>query len=361
MNRSNRLVVCVGAALAASVAHAQSFQLVATETPPGSGSQQPVERFLVDGAGGDAQRLSDIPPDATDDPSCAVFRTPLQLFVSNRAAHSGNGSISVFDFHPSLQTFTQGPTITGNGLTDVAQITFNPVDGELFATNWTSGQLSRFLIDAGGNAVPNGTVVMPFGGYQLGVAVREADQQLLVTSYTALRRFGRNPDGTYSHIENIGLGSGGLHYLTFRGDELYIADVYGDTIYRYLFDQDGVPVPNGTVASRSPIAVAFSPDGREMFAASHLDGGITRFAHDPDGDAWIETDQIATPDLGGVTTAPAGVCSPDLNQDGLVNSQDFVLFLNTFVAGDPFADYNGDGTVNSQDFVAFLNAFVAGC
>jgi streptogramin lyase len=54
-------------------------------------------------------------------------------------------------------------------------------------------------------------------------------------------------------------------------------------------------------------------------------------------------------------------CPADFNADGVVNSQDFVAFLNAFATGDPSADFNADGIVNSQDFVAFLNAFVAGC
>jgi C1A family cysteine protease len=54
-------------------------------------------------------------------------------------------------------------------------------------------------------------------------------------------------------------------------------------------------------------------------------------------------------------------CDVDLNEDGSVDSLDFVLFLNAFTAGDPLADFNADGAVNSQDFVSFLNAFVAGC
>ena len=28
---------------------------------------------------------------------------------------------------------------------------------------------------------------------------------------------------------------------------------------------------------------------------------------------------------------------------------------------DPWADINDDGTIDSRDFIAFLNAFVAGC
>ncbi len=54
-------------------------------------------------------------------------------------------------------------------------------------------------------------------------------------------------------------------------------------------------------------------------------------------------------------------CPPDLNEDGLVNTQDFILFLNLWTARDPRADWNDDGTINTQDFVAYLNDWVAGC
>jgi hypothetical protein len=69
--------------------------------------------------------------------------------------------------------------------------------------------------------------------------------------------------------------------------------------------------------------------------------------------------EVETGDLASLPTLPP--CPADYNNDGTVNSQDFVAFLNDFVAGNLRADYNGDGTVNSQDFVAFLNDFVAGC
>jgi len=59
------------------------------------------------------------------------------------------------------------------------------------------------------------------------------------------------------------------------------------------------------------------------------------------------------------TTAAA--CPGDFNGDTVVNSLDFVAFLNAYVSSDPEADFNGDTVVNSLDFVAFLNAFAAGC
>jgi hypothetical protein len=84
-----------------------------------------------------------------------------------------------------------------------------------------------------------------------------------------------------------------------------------------------------------------------------------------------EFDQIVAPALGGdlvwrVRIEPTQAvlvvtCRADTNADTVVNSLDFIAFLNAFVAGDPDADFNEDGTVNSMDFIAFLNAFTAGC
>lgn len=57
----------------------------------------------------------------------------------------------------------------------------------------------------------------------------------------------------------------------------------------------------------------------------------------------------------------ADACVADFNGDGVVNTQDFLAYLNAWTAGDPAADINGDGVVNTQDFLAFLNLWTAGC
>ena len=54
-------------------------------------------------------------------------------------------------------------------------------------------------------------------------------------------------------------------------------------------------------------------------------------------------------------------CTGDWDVDGLVNTQDFLAYLNDWAAGNRQADLNADGVVNTQDFIAFLNAWVAGC
>lgn len=54
-------------------------------------------------------------------------------------------------------------------------------------------------------------------------------------------------------------------------------------------------------------------------------------------------------------------CPADFNEDGTVNTQDIIVFLNAWVTGDPRADFNSDGTVNTIDVLTFLNAWVVGC
>ena len=63
----------------------------------------------------------------------------------------------------------------------------------------------------------------------------------------------------------------------------------------------------------------------------------------------------------GLAVYTSCACPADFNHDGVVDSKDFIAFLNAFVAGDPSADFNNDGEIDSKDFIAFLNAFVAGC
>ncbi len=54
-------------------------------------------------------------------------------------------------------------------------------------------------------------------------------------------------------------------------------------------------------------------------------------------------------------------CPADFNDDGVVNTQDVLAFLNAWSAGDPSADFNADGAVDTRDVLAFLNAWSVGC
>ncbi len=54
-------------------------------------------------------------------------------------------------------------------------------------------------------------------------------------------------------------------------------------------------------------------------------------------------------------------CSADFNNDGVLDTRDFLSFLTAWAAGDQLADWNHDGVINTADVIAYLNAWVAGC
>jgi hypothetical protein len=62
-------------------------------------------------------------------------------------------------------------------------------------------------------------------------------------------------------------------------------------------------------------------------------------------------------------------CPADFNNDGTINTQDFIAFLQAWAAertadcsaGDCLADLDDNGLVDTRDFVEFLNAWAAGC
>lgn len=55
------------------------------------------------------------------------------------------------------------------------------------------------------------------------------------------------------------------------------------------------------------------------------------------------------------------LCPPDWNDDGEIDTRDFIAYLNSWVAGDPEADLNEDGLVDTRDFIAYLNLWTGGC
>lgn len=62
------------------------------------------------------------------------------------------------------------------------------------------------------------------------------------------------------------------------------------------------------------------------------------------------------------TATPVPVtCPADLNDDGLVDFVDFLIFLNYYIAQDPAADFTGDDLVDFSDYLDFLNLYYAGC
>ncbi len=54
-------------------------------------------------------------------------------------------------------------------------------------------------------------------------------------------------------------------------------------------------------------------------------------------------------------------CPADFNDDGVLNSADFLVFITALFTNLPASDFNADDSINSQDFFDFLGAFFTGC
>lgn len=76
-------------------------------------------------------------------------------------------------------------------------------------------------------------------------------------------------------------------------------------------------------------------------------------------------DNLPGPNISGLYEDRGGnevcVCTPDLDNNGLLNFFDIAAFALLYQQQDPRADFNADGLFNFFDFAAFLGAFNAGC
>ncbi|MCC7389381.1 MAG: hypothetical protein IT431_11495 [Phycisphaerales bacterium] len=55
------------------------------------------------------------------------------------------------------------------------------------------------------------------------------------------------------------------------------------------------------------------------------------------------------------------VCPGDYDENGVVNTQDVIAFLNGWAGQDDASDWNGDGVVDTRDVIAYLNDYAKGC
>lgn len=97
----------------------------------------------------------------------------------------------------------------------------------------------------------------------------------------------------------------------------------------------------------------FDLDGGPLDAGPRFDGDVT---FPRPGCDWAIYDFTADSVINGDDLAVFGSLA-DFDVDGVINTVDFVSFLNAFSRGDPAADVNLDSRLNSLDFVAFLNAY----
>lgn len=169
------------------------------------------------------------------------------------------------------------------------------------------------------------------------------------------------PDGSVMWHERFDAGGGGLDV-----DEQLRVMIAGP--------DDGVIITGVVRDENDPdfaatgLALHYNADGDLLWEHRQEDAdGADVFARGvafaPNGDIIVGY-RVADPDSDAadlliVRYGEADDCPADLNGDGVVNTQDFALFLNLWAAGDPAADWNGDGVVDTADFTAFLNDWAA--
>lgn len=301
MKMNTRILLIVLVSSVAAPTLASEYMLVASTAVPGSFHPPDqwgvVLRFGFDGTG-PLHPMSTIPQELLSDPIGLAFNDDGDLFVGNRFANQGDGSISRFLFD-SAGDFAPGPTIIGNGLSNVHDIAFSPT-GELFATNHGSDAVSRFVFDEFGNAVPNGTIATGFGT-SYGVGFSNDGELFVADGSTRINRYLFDPLSGAAILNGFFdvPGSDEIRSLEFNDqNELFIPDHDANLVFRYVFDALGHPIPNGTIAVPGAIGVDFSPEG-EAFVASHFVGGIQRFLFDDLGNA-IPNGTIPTTSLGSI-------------------------------------------------------------
>jgi hypothetical protein len=319
IRRSLTCAVMAFSTLVGTAAYAQNFQLVVTVTPPVGGSGQDILRFNIAGTNGAATPLSPILAAQTNDPAGLVFRTPNDLFVGNRHGNNGSGSIRKFSFDASFNP-SAGSITTGNGLRNVHQLAMDRANDQLYAVDVFTSRLSRFSFDGSGELVAD--TFFSLASDTRGVAV-SADGSQIFTSIPNSNRILRYQriGGGLTQLADIVLPNGlNPHYMQFRGNELFVADLGGNVgqggngrIHRVNFDANGNPWFKPLITgSNSPLDLTFSPDGMEMFASNHLSPtGIDRYLYNAGSDTWTLSGNIATgASLGGVATTFGAVPEP---------------------------------------------------
>ncbi|HYD01128.1 MAG TPA: GC-type dockerin domain-anchored protein [Phycisphaerales bacterium] len=111
-----------------------------------------------------------------------------------------------------------------------------------------------------------------------------------------------------------------------------------------------------------------SAKGRLWTAGTPTGGAVMTFSNGSGGNADLLLGNIRADDTQGVCAADLGGVGGLAGPDGLLNNNDFVVFIDFFFAANPLADFGStggipgqDGAFDNNDFVVFIDEFFAGC
>lgn len=276
------------------------YSFLVTNTPFGSNAgpyTNGILRYNI-GTGGAATAMTGISSANVVDPAGLAFDSTGRLFVGNRNGndlHPNGGSVSVFNYDTVGNTFTFDSNFQSGG-TGTHGLNFSPVTGELFVAN-VHGPISRFI-----GSTPNGSII---SGEARGVMLSPNGQFAYVTQGVngQLLKFNVATGNLLNTFTVSGANS--LHYGTWRGNDLYLADFNSSTVYGLSFNGAGdVTGSSAVVTAAGALSVAFSPDGNEMFVPGHVSGIISRFVSN--GSGWTANGTINTGvNMGDIRIVPA--------------------------------------------------------
>ncbi len=126
------------------------------------------------------------------------------------------------------------------------------------------------------------------------------------------------------------------------GIDFTTADTYYNSLTTDIpedFLISGTGVPYSSVLVRIPAGAS------HVFICTH--DSLYYDNSDPDGDWAVRIEHVA--------------CPVDMTGEGVVNTADFVEFLNLWTAQEQPGDFDGNGIFNTADFVLFLNLYAQGC
>jgi uncharacterized delta-60 repeat protein len=192
-----------------------------------------------------------------------------------------------------------------------------------------------------------GLAIMPDGGVVI------TGQSWDLPSHISIVTIRYAPDGTklWQRLEKAGYAHSSGDDVAVDADGNIFVTGYG---YNYTYWED-------------IITLGYSPDGDLLWTQIYAGEDYESQSDYPHAIAVDEAANVFVAahswgdDSNDYTTIRYSTCAADLNGDAEVDSQDFLVFLGAWAAGDPLADWNGDGSVDTQDFIAYLNAWAAGC
>lgn len=175
--------------------------------------------------------------------------------------------------------------------------------------------------------------------------------------------FGTAGHSFYNPNGNVGVR------VTFSADELGALPTFaglvwtdggkGCSITFEAFDKDGVSL--GTLHQDNAGDQTYNgTTAEDRFCGVGYDGGISAILM-RNNTAGIEIDHVQ---YGGLPPQHYPACYADCDGDGALSLFDFLCFVNSFNASDPYADCDANGCslgLDLFDFLCYTNAFNAGC